>query len=273
MDTLFFYLTKLGGLLLSPDAVILLVLLAGFGLLFTSRQKAARWCLGLPLAASVFIACLPVDEWLLYPLEKRFLGNPMLTGTVDGILVLGGAIDSMASLGWEQPQVNAAGERLSAAASLARRYPAAPILFTGGSGMPRYPNIREADYARAWFAGQQLPDNRVFFESASRNTVENAQYSIEMIQPSANEQWLLVTSAAHMPRAMGVFCKQGWALQAWPVDYRSRPNHLLRLEFDFAGNLAGLRHGLYEWAGLLVYYASGKTSQLFPHTCTQTPGE
>lgn len=267
MDSLFFYLSKLAWTLLSPDALLLLCLLLGFLLLRTRFQGLARKLIGLSLAAFFLIACLPVDEWLIYPLETRFPTQPPLTQAPTGIVVLGGAIDGLRSASWQQPELNGAGERLSAAVTLARRYPDARIVFTGGSGLPRYPTYREADYARDWFLSQGLPEGRVFFESSSRNTWENALYTKAMVSPSDDEHWLLVTSASHMPRAMGIFCQQGWAMQAWPVDQRSSPGHLLRLEFDFANNLQGLTRALYEWAGLTVYALTGKTSQWFPGHC------
>ena len=106
---------------------------------------------------------------------------------------------------------------------------------------------------------------RLMFEDRSRNTSENALFSKEMAQPKPGERWLLVTSAYHMPRAIGIFRKAGFPVEAYPVDWRTRgPSDLWR-PFDRLSE--GLRRCdvvVREWAGLLAYWLTGRTSELFP---------
>jgi uncharacterized SAM-binding protein YcdF (DUF218 family) len=64
--------------------------------------------------------------------------------------------------------------------------------------------------------------DRAILEDRSRNTVENAVFSKAIVQPKRGERWLLVTSAYHMPRAIGVFRKAGFPIEPYPVDWRTR---------------------------------------------------
>lgn len=73
----------------------------------------------------------------------------------------------------------------------------------------------------AWLSDMGLDQNRITYEPEARNTFENAALTYRKLQPGPNEVWLLVTSAQHMPRAVGVFRKIGWALIPYPVDYQT----------------------------------------------------
>src|SRR6266478_6390205 len=44
----------------------------------------------------------------------------------------------------------------------------------------------------------------------------------QSFSPSLVRRWLLVTSAYHMPRAIGVFRKAGFPVEPYPVDWRTR---------------------------------------------------
>ena len=91
------------------------------------------------------------------------------------------------------------------------------------------------------FAGGHWPHERVTAEEQSRNTVENAVFSKLLAMPQAGERWRLVTSAFHMPRAMGTFRQAGFPVEAYPVDWRTRGTEdMLRpfptLAYGFAQN-------------------------------------
>ncbi|MBT6428809.1 MAG: YdcF family protein, partial [Rhodospirillaceae bacterium] len=105
---------------------------------------------------------------------------------------------------------------------------------------------------------------RVTFESESRNTLENAQFSYRLMKPTVRERWVLVTSASHMPRAMGVFRKAGWQPVAYPVDFHTLKDYAWGPGFNLVGGLSGLSHGLYEWLGLVSYRLLGRTDDIFP---------
>ena len=249
-----FALAKTIGFILVPSNVVGLVGVVGAGMLFTRFAALGR---GLVLGgASLFLlfGVLPLGSTLLYVLENRFPPwNPAL-GTPDGIIVLGGAIDPDLSAVHGQTALNDAAERLVAAVDLARRYPSARIVYSGGSALGH--GAVEADYATHVFESLSIARDRIMLERRSRNTAENAAFTQQLVQPKAGEHWLLVTSAYHMPRAIGTFRKIGFPVDAYPVDWR--------IEGPFA-SINTLASGFintdvatHEWAGLLVYWLSGR---------------
>jgi uncharacterized SAM-binding protein YcdF (DUF218 family) len=147
---------------------------------------------------------------------------------------------------------------------LARRYPTARIIFTGGQGSPVHGEVTEAEVARQLWSALGLAEGRVSYETSARNTWENARLTRNMAQPKPGETWLLVTSASHMPRAMGIFRRIGWPITAWPVNYTT--GHSLRDWYDapFGSRLNQLEWAMHEWVGLLAYRLLGRTDALFP---------
>ena len=115
------------------------------------------------------------------------------------------------------------------------------------------------------FASLGIAPERIIAEEQSRNTVENAVFSKLLAMPQPGERWLLVTSAHHMPRAMGVFRAADFPVEAYPVDWRTRgPIDLLR-PFDSVGRgLERADTAMHEWIGLLIYWLTGRSAQLFP---------
>ena len=118
--------------------------------------------------------------------------------------------------------LNESAERLTVAIELARRYPNARVLFSGGSGALLFSEGNEAEVAGRLLQGFGIAPGRILLEQRARNTVENAAYSKAMAQPTPGERWLLVTSAFHMPRSIGVFRQAGFTVEAFPVDWRTR---------------------------------------------------
>lgn len=265
-----FVLSKLFWILLSPLSLLVLAFALGLlgmlaGRLF-HRPWAECWGRGLLAAAAavlVAVSLLPVDVWLLRPLEEHF---PQVTAPppdADGVLVLGGAVLPSDSAARGAPQLGEGAERIFAMIELARRYPEARVVFTGGTASLTAPELREADQVRTLLANLGLLAPRMVFERASRNTRENALYSYDLIGPGQTERWLLVTSAFHMPRAIGTFRALGWPVVAYPVDYRSPPGGSL-FHFEPLERLQRLHAATKEWIGLLYYHLRGWTEVFFP---------
>jgi uncharacterized SAM-binding protein YcdF (DUF218 family) len=211
----------------------------------------------------------PLGNWLLYPLESRFPPWDATRGAPDGIIILGGSIDADLSAAHGGAVVDSAADRILAAAALARRYPNARILFTGGSAKLISNDAREADYAGALFESLGIPKARVMAERRSRNTQENAEFSKAMVQPKSGERWLLVTSAFHMPRSVGLFRKAGFNVEPYPVDWRlGEGGDLLAFSSVAGKGLDRTDVALREWIGLIAYRASGKIDELLPGPAT-----
>lgn len=258
-----FVLSKVLWELADFEGVILAALVAGVGLLWLRWHRAARWLLTLTALATFVLSVLPVGYWLLAELENRFPAMGEMPERIDGIIVLGGAISPGLSRARGQPQVGGDAERLFAAIELANRYPKARVLFTGGSASLTNQALKEAPVAAQILHGLGLAPERLTLEARSRNTYENAIYSYEIAKPQAAETWLLVTSARHMPRAMGTFRAAGWPVTAYPAGYHTDPDWHTRLDWGFAG-LSRLRTALKEWLGLVVYRLLGRCDSLFP---------
>lgn len=262
MSTLLFFVSKLVWALLAPGSLLLLLLL--LGLVWQRRRpRSARAVLMLVALLLAAVTIAPGAYWLAQPLQHRFPAPATAPEHVDGIIVLGGPIETRSSVLYGQPQLNGAAERILAMAELARRYPQARLVFTGGSGYARDQDMREADVARAVFVSLGLDEHRLVYERESRNTWENAQFSKALLQPRPDETWLLVTSAWHMPRAVGCFRASGWRVMPWPVDYiGGDAGDWLR--FDTEEQLPAATLALKEWIGLVAYHVMGRSDAWFP---------
>ncbi len=262
---MFFVLSKVLGFFAIPSNLVISVGIVGLLLLPTRFARAGRRLAFASLAILAVIGLSPVGNALILPLEDRFPAWDAARGAPDGIVVLGGAISPDVSSARNDVALNEAAERLTAVADLARRYPNARILFSGGSGALIFDEGTEAEFAVRMLESFGIARGRIVLEDRSRNTVENALFSKEIAQPKPGERWLLVTSAYHMPRSMGVFRKVGFAVEPYPVDWRTRGAEDAWRAFPTMGD--GLRRtdtAVREWVGLAAYWLAGKSSQLFP---------
>jgi uncharacterized SAM-binding protein YcdF (DUF218 family) len=257
-----FVLAKLMDLLTVPANVLLLVLLAA-SLLWTRRPVASRRVVRASAGVLLALAVLPWDAWLVTPLEDRFPQPVALPEHVDGIIVLGGAIDPVLSTARGQPSLNGAAERVTAFLALARRYPGARLIYSGGSGSVTMQQLKEAPVARELLDELGFDTKRVMFEGQSRNTWENAVYARQLANPAPKETWLLVTSATHMPRAVGAFRAAGWSVLPYPVDYQT-PGSGAKLRFNADGGLSTVATAMHEWLGLVYYRWRGWSDALYP---------
>lgn len=260
LDTLFFIASKVFRSLIRADVWLLIAAAATTLALLRNRPRAARrWSIGL-LAYILVLGLLPVGELVMRPLETRYPPNPPLPA-IDGIVVLGGGEDTTRTIYWDQPQVNDAGERFTAAIALARQIPDVPVLFTGGDGqLTGLLSDRPggAIVAEKLFADLGLPTDRVQLEGLSRNTAENARFSYDLIQPTPDQTWVLVTSAFHMPRAMRSFDAAGWpGMIAWPVDFRTGAG-TGEFGWFFLGQMGNINTALKEYVGLVAYGLTGR---------------
>ena len=102
--------------------------------------------------------------------------------------------------GARRADLNEAAERVTVVAELARNYPPARILYSGGIGRLVFRGGSEAEFAAALIETFGVPRSRLILEDQSRNTAENAIFSRQLAAPKPGERWLLVTSGYHMPR-------------------------------------------------------------------------
>ena len=260
---MFFVLSKLLGVFAYPSNVAILIGILGLVLLPTRFARSGRWLAFVSLVVLAILGFSPVGNLLIIPLENRFPPWDAARGAPDGIIVLGGVID--ASSPGNQIMLNENAERLTVVPDLARRYPNARILFSGGSGALIGDGGAEAGAAARLLESLGISLDRVILEDRSRNTVENAVYSKLIVHPKRGERWLLVTSAFHMPRAIGVFRKVGFPVEPYPVDWRTRDvEDAVRPFVIVSEGLQRTDTAIHEWIGLLVYWVTGRSSEFFP---------
>jgi uncharacterized SAM-binding protein YcdF (DUF218 family) len=263
---MFFILANTLGRLSVPSHALALIALVGGLLLLTRFRRAGRRILIGCLVVLVVVGAWPVGGALVYVLESRF---PAWTGTgaPDGIVVLGGPIPIRASLLRGHPVVRSGAERLTEIPALAKRFPNARIVFSGGN-----PNLvaggpPEAQFAVPLLQSFGIAPERIVAEDRSRNTRENAAFTKALVNPKPGERWLLVTSAAHMPRAVGAFRKAGFPVEPYPVDWlsgRSPSWQWLLPSLSFPAHWGALDDAAKEWIGLAAYWLAGYSSELFP---------
>jgi uncharacterized SAM-binding protein YcdF (DUF218 family) len=258
--------SKFVGYVLQPSVLLLVFLLAALVALWLGRSRLAGWLLAGGVAILVAGGVLPLANWLLLPLEQRFQRPDISTGKIDGIIVLGGAVDPRISKARNVQAFNEAGERMTEALVLARRHPDAKLVFTGGSAAIFYPSAKESDGAKLLFQDFGLGDPaRLVLEDRSRNTWENAVFTKALVKPQPGQRWLLVTSASHMPRAIGNFRKAGFDVEPWPVDYRTAgPQDAWRLFDSPSKGLRRLEVAVHEWLGLIANWLTGRSDAILP---------
>ncbi|MCC6587239.1 MAG: YdcF family protein [Bryobacterales bacterium] len=245
-----FAVTKLMYLLLEPSNMMFIAFATAVALMRPSRL---RWPLRLICVLFLVIWISPLSDAMLGSLEDRY-AQPELPARIDGVIVLGGWQDLIpaASRGGILA-TNDAGERLIIGAGIARRYPDARLVFTGGSGDPRFPGLKETIVGYPAIRELGIPADRVTFEDRSRNTAENAKFSYELVKPRASEIWVLVTSASHMARSRRCFDALGWTVIPYPVDFRSAHGGFWFRDRKIAEPINRFGIAMYEWTGLAVY--------------------
>jgi uncharacterized SAM-binding protein YcdF (DUF218 family) len=261
-----FVLSKVLWIAFNPGHLLLAVGVVGLiGLFMPPRgiRRAGRWLLASMVLAMGALAVLPAGLWL-GPLENRFPPPHSLPAGVDGVIVLSGALDVKRSHRRGRPEMTEAADRVTGLLELAQRYAGAKLVFTGGTDALLDDRHREADFIPNLLDRMGVATGRLILERESRNTHENAVLSKALARPRPGETWLLVTSAFHMPRAVGVFRRSGWEVIPYPVDYRSVGRPDWTSPPDLLRGLAEVSLATKEWVGLIAYRLLGWSDSLFP---------
>jgi len=262
----FFFLSKTLGIMLLPVNFLIGAGVAGAILLSTRLATLGRRLLIVSVLLLAIMGFSPLGKLLLYPLEQRFPPWDASRGAPAGIVVLGGGIDPDLSAAHGRAVLTRSVDRIIAAAALALQYPNARIVFSGGNAnLLSDDSAKEADYALSVFESLGIARERLVMERRSRNTRENAEFAKAAAQPKDGERWLLVTSAFHMPRSIGLFRKAKFIVEPYPVNWRvGRAGSLLAFSPIAVEGLERTDLAVREWMGLVAYWATGKIDSLLP---------
>jgi uncharacterized SAM-binding protein YcdF (DUF218 family) len=262
---MFFVVAKILGFFALPSNLLVAAGLLGVVLMATRFARAGRVLAATSLVLLAVMGLTPIGNALILPLEQRFPRWEEASRPPDGVVVLGGAFDTLVSQARGEVALTDAGDRMTAVAELARRFPNARILFSGGSGRLVMHGANESELALRLFESFGIARGRILVDDRSRDTLENAEFSKAVAAPKPGELWLMVTSAYHMPRAIGAFRRAGFPVQAYPADWRTRgAGDLLRPFDSVADGLKRTDAAVREYVGLVTYWMSGRTSELFP---------
>jgi uncharacterized SAM-binding protein YcdF (DUF218 family) len=262
---MFFILSKLVWFVAAPVNFLVLLSLLGLCLWLLGSTQVGRSLTAtgiILLAAGCFS---PLGPALMRPLEDRFPLPPQDFPAPTGIIVLGGALNEEMTQARGEPTLIEGAERLTKGVELARRYPSSRLIFTGGTANLSGRLESEATGVKELWRAMGVPETQMSFETESRNTWENGVLTRDLVKPKPGDTWLLVTSAWHMPRSMGIFRQLGFNVTPYPV-------HFMTLDDsrdwwpapDVLGHLTMLTYAIHEWIGLTAYRLTGKTDALFP---------
>ncbi|HXP32210.1 MAG TPA: YdcF family protein [Stellaceae bacterium] len=257
-----FVVSKLFWLVARPGNLLCLILALGVLLMWTSRWRRGGALVAVASLGFFVVTVLPVSDWVIAPLEQRFVPPVPLPDRIDGIILLGGAVEPETTRAHGQVALNEAAARVTETLALAQRYPTARIVLSGGNGGLGDGSLSEAAATATLLEADGIDARRLVLEERSRTTFDNAVFTRDLIRPQPGEVWVLVTSAAHMPRAMGCFRHVGWGVVPYPADYRTGRSLTSRLWL--AANLVDLDDAVHEWVGLVAYRLLGRIDTLFP---------
>jgi uncharacterized SAM-binding protein YcdF (DUF218 family) len=262
---MFFYLSKILWFFLQPLNLSIFLLLAGLVAGWFGWRRLRGIGTGLAFFILALSAWTSLGALLLNPLEDRFQRPAPPPENVAGIVVLGGGLEGAVNLARGGYELNSGGDRFVETAILARRYPQAKVVVSGGVGSLVLEGEGDAVSAPRLLAALGVAPERLILEDKSRNTYENAAFTKALVTPKPGETWLLVTSAFHMPRAKALFDRAGFATVPWPADYRTSGREGVSLFADnTADALANTTIGMREWIGLATYWLTGRIDSPFP---------
>lgn len=261
---MFFVLSKTAAFFLLPSNLLIVAGVLGVALLATRYRRAGMRLATGSIVLLVLLGFSPLGGLLSHELESRFPPWNASRGAPDGIVVLGGGLASTLSFDYDEPMLTSDGGRFTAVAKLARAYPKARIVYANGDASLFPSGKNDADFFYALMESFGIARDRLMAESRSRNTYENAVFSKEMIKPKPGERWLLVTSAQHMPRAVGCFRQAGFPVEAYPTAWKTRARWSFALPETFGKGLYDLDLATHEWLGLIAYWLTGKIGALLP---------
>jgi len=260
---MFFILSKIFYFMIQPLNVVMVILFVGWLMIFKKSRPGQR-LIGTGLLVLYLVSSGFVSAALIVPLERRF-PNREVSERIDGIIVLAGGFSILKSGTVQFGTLN----RIVQGLAITRQHPEAKLIFSGGSGSVLSQAYREADYMKAQSVLLGISPERILIDRKSRNTRENALETANLLkdynQKNPDARWVLITSAFHMPRAIGCFRMAGIDPIPYSVDYLWNGDYKFMF-LPSPDNLINSRTAIKEWMGLIAYRLSHYTDEFFPRS-------
>ena len=235
-------------LILPPGNLILLVLIGAVWMFVRKRTlngfllsglAILMWCLSIP----------PTADLLLQGLEQRHRLPGKLQGDV--IVMLGGAVfGGAADVTGEGAPTPESCERILTAARLYRQTKL-PVILSGGRVLDHHPLMGKI-YKRM-LVDLGIPEAAIILENRSRDTMENAHYTAALCRQKNFRQPIVITHAAHMPRAAYSFRCAGLAMTPFPCGFRTWPGKTYHWPDFLPRGYGDIALALHEYIGLFFY--------------------
>ncbi len=254
---MFFYLSKIFWIVIQPLNLILILFIISAICLKLQFLGVAKLTSYVAIAGIILLGFTQLPDLALKSLENKY-PVPELINEPYGIIVLGGGISAKRDSSAASYELNEAADRLTVALGIKREYPNAKMIFTGGNNTLLGRGKLEADAARAMVEDLYGDDLGIIFESNARTTAENASETKKLLETELHREWLLVTSAYHMPRAMAVFVKADFKVKAYPADFVSSPFRFPYISTSAVNQFRKMNLYLKEIIGYIGYQLSGR---------------
>ena len=258
-----FYLSKMLWFLFNPFNLIIISI--SIGLLFSFLKFKSTKMFFYSFAFSLFFisGILPTGSFLIYILEKDFHQSLSIPNKLDGILILSGATNPYLTKQFNQVSLGSSAERLTESVKIINHMPNLKIIFSGGPAYIQYPDVNDSNSAMKFFKNMNIDTSKIIFENKSKNTFENLIFSKKIINPKKNEIWLVISSASHLKRVIGVANKIKWDLIPYATDFNQPKKYHFKISLNFLENINNFNKGSHEWLGIFYYYVTGKLDNIF----------
>ena len=255
--------------LVMPSSWLLFAIIYVFYCIQKGKIKQAKVVLIIWISLAMLISFVPIGDWLLAPLENTYPLQPNVKNP-KAIVLLGGSEDVIQSQATGLLHLNWHGTRYITTINLAKTYPNAKIIVSGGVGHIRHESLTEASIAKDILLSAGIDEKRIILEDQSHTTIENALYTkrlLDSLSEQSHGSVILVTSASHMPRAVGLFCSAGVTnIVPYPTSFIAKET-IKRLTINLPVHLYELNFGAHEWVGLLINWFKGRTEHLITQGC------
>ncbi len=252
---MFFVFSKILVVFIQPLTHIVCLLLVA--LLFYRKPRVSKACLVLALLWLMLFGTSPLPNALIRFLEAQYRPVSPLP-QVDAVVVLSGMV-VLEKSALHNIEFNESVDRILAGIMLMKQGAGDYLILAGGSGSLYNQRTSEARLLRQFAIESGVPEEKILIDSSSRNTHENAVNTKALLEKHGLTDMILITTASHLPRAMGCFKKLGLNPIPYGVDFHAAvsPEYHLQDFIPGASNLRRTSYILHEYVGLLMYKLAG----------------